>query len=143
MKEMFKQIVKELRDTNRIRETKVEAGLRKNNIGIHRAQHRILMSIVCGNCTYQKDLANHLKLSPATITVSMKKLEKDGYVEKNVLHGDNRYNKIIITESGKEVIDKSINIFDDIDATSFKDFTEEECAQFLSYLRRMNSNLED
>jgi len=64
---------------------------RRRDIGIHHTQHRILMRLArCGNLPSQKELAEHLDITPAAVTGALKKLERDGYVLRN-MGKDNRF----------------------------------------------------
>ena len=46
--------------------------------GLHRAQHRMLMTLADHEFESQSALANMLEISTATVAVSLKKLERDG-----------------------------------------------------------------
>ena len=47
-------------------------------------------------------------VSGATMAVSLKKLEKGGYINRLVDQHDNRCNQICITEKGREVVEESV-----------------------------------
>ena len=99
---------------------------RVRTLGIHRTQHRILMHLARHDkLPSQKELADCLDVTPAAITVTLKKIEKDGYVEKT-LGQDNRYNELRITEKGRELVKKTKKIFSEADSSMFSDI----CLQF-------------
>ena len=52
--------------------------------GLHRGQHRMLMTLSEYEFGSQTELANGLEISAATVAVSLKKLEKGGYIRKTV-----------------------------------------------------------
>ena len=113
-----------------------------SGFGLHTSQHRALMYLSRkGNLLSQKELAVHLEITPAAVTGILQKLELDGYIERN-LGEDNRYNEIKITEAGKNIVDKTRAVFSDIDKSLFKDFTEDEMNLLLSFLDRINDNME-
>ena len=66
--------------------------------GVYRSQHQILMYVSNNPNVSQKDLAKMYGVSGATIAVSLKKLEKGGYIKRLVDQDDNRCNQICITE---------------------------------------------
>ena len=77
---------------------------RVRSLGIHRTQHRILMHLARHEkLPSQKELAEHLDVTPAAVTGALKKIEKDGYVERNLGH-DNRFNELRITEKGRDLV---------------------------------------
>lgn len=121
----------------------VENMLNSEKIGIYPAQHRLLMELANDSKISQKELSKRLNVSPATVTISIKKLVKDGYVKKSSLKNDNRYNMIAITEKGKKIIEKSIRIFDASDEKLLAGFSDEELDGLNNMFIRMFNNLED
>lgn len=111
--------------------------------GLFREQHRLLINLHRHPDYSQCELAKVLEVSPAAVTVSMKKLEKLGMVTKQMSKEDNRYNHVELTDSGKEIVQQSIQIFDNIENAAAEGFSEEEKEQFCSYLERIRQNLKD
>lgn len=109
--------------------------------GIHQAQHRLLMHLAKREWNSQKELADHIGVSTATIAVSLKKLERGGYIKKSIIPNDNRYNQLEITTKGRKVVKESSEIFNHIDEKMLEGFSEEEKKQFLEFLKRINNNL--
>lgn len=120
----------------------VESRLYASKVGIHPAQHRILMQLAINPGINQKQLAKNLDISPATVTTSIKKIIKMGYAVRENQKDDNRNNLLTITDSGSEVIKKSVNVFEDIDSRMFNGFGDEELIQLKSYLCRIYVNLD-
>ena len=109
--------------------------------GLHTTHHRALMYLARkGNLLSQKELAEHLEITPAAVTQILQKLELDGYIKRS-LGADNRYNEIKITELGKEIVDKSKISFATIDKSLFQDFSNEEMDEFISFLDRICENM--
>lgn len=109
--------------------------------GVYQAQHHLLMRISHDRYATQKDLVRLMNISAATIAVSLKKLEKGGYIKKEMVQEDNRLNQIIITEKGNKVVEQSKQIFDATDRKVLDGFTEEEKVTLSSLLYRLNTNL--
>ena len=61
--------------------------------GVYRSQHQILMYVSNNPNVSQKDLAKMYGVSGATIAVSLKKLEKGGYIKRLVDQPDMHYGK--------------------------------------------------
>lgn len=109
--------------------------------GVYQAQHRILMEISHNPYASQSDIARIMDVSTATIAVSLKKLEKGGYIKKEVDEGDNRFNKIIITEKGNRVVEQSKEIFNLTDQKVFEGLMEEEKSSLSLMLQKLHDNL--
>jgi len=109
--------------------------------GVYQAQHRLLMEISHNKNVSQNDIARSMDVSPATIAVSLKKLERGGYISKEMDKEDNRFNKITITEKGNKVIEQSKKIFDSVDKKVFEGFTEEEKYTLHILLKKLDDNL--
>ncbi|MGN0527146.1 MAG: MarR family winged helix-turn-helix transcriptional regulator [Acutalibacteraceae bacterium] len=112
-----------------------------HKVGLYYGQPNILEYIEAHNACAQKELAKGLHVSPASITTSVKRLEKSGYVTKIQDKEDTRKTHIFLTDSGKKVLKAFRNICDETDAEMFRDFTAEECNQFAEYLTRIQKNL--
>ena len=114
---------------------------RVGSLGMHRTHHRILMHLArCDKLPSQKELAQHLNVTPAAVTGAIKKIESDGYVERSLGH-DNRYNELCITEKGRELVKKTRKLFSEIDASMFDGFTDEELDTYISCLEKLQANI--
>lgn len=109
--------------------------------GVHNGQMPLLKMIGSHQASTQKELADLLHVSPASIAVSLKRLQKQGLITKAADSGDLRYNRIALTDEGKQTVSRTRETFDDLDKRVFKDFTEEELIQLDSYVCRMIKNL--
>ena len=76
----------------------------------------------------------------STITPLINKLLELGYITKEKSDKDKRVTYIILTSEGIQIKDKYTAISDDIYATAYKDFSEEEKEIFLRLLKKMNNN---
>lgn len=126
--------------TNKLHKMYLEREL--NCSGVFRSQHQILMYIARFPKASQKDIAEHQHVSTATIAVSIKKLEKGGYIHRAMDEADNRFNQICITPKGKEIVDGSVKVFQKVEKTLFNTFTEEELLLFENFMDRVRLNLE-
>ena len=91
----------------------------------------------------QKLLAEKLHVTPATITVSLRSMQRNGYVTKETVEADLRRKRISLTEKGKEA-SRLLNGFSNLlDSEMYKGFTEEERDKCAEYFQRMTKNLEE
>ena len=114
------------------------------DLGIHHSQHRMLMTLARRqeDTPSQKELAQRLGISAAAVTATLKKLEKEEYITRSMTDEDNRRNEIRITEKGIAKLLEGRAIFESSDRTMFEGFTPEEMATFISYMERINRNLD-
>ena len=134
-----KEITFKMIRTNIIHRRIMESCLEK--VGVFQGQHRILMELSENEYHSQKEIAVAMKVSTATIAIALKKLEKNGYINKIMDEEDNRLNIIVITEKGRNAIEMSMQLFEDIDNGMFDGFSNEEKKNFVYMLDRIENNL--
>ncbi len=113
-----------------------------NGTGVYRSQHQILMCIARNPDISQKSLAEIYHVSTAAVTVTLKKLEKGGFITRTVNKNDNRCNEIGLTEKGRAVVEESRAFFRQTECGMFYGFSPEELERFCGYLDRIRTNLE-
>lgn len=126
---------------NQMHKKKIERQL--EGTGVHRAQHRLLMTLSENEFGSQSELAAMLEVSTATVAVSLKKLERDGYIQKEVKKDDSRVNFVRLTPKGEAVVQKSRKIFEMMEQQVIKGFSEEELVSLRKSLRRIYNNLSE
>jgi len=92
------------------------------------------------DCT-QQALADFLHVTPASVALSTKRLEKAGLIEKHTDKTDKRRNRLCITEQGRQLSLEHRRSMDALDADMLKSFTEEEKQTLSALLERMIENL--
>lgn len=109
--------------------------------GLYPGQLPILEYILQNdNCT-QKEIAEHLQVSPASVATSIKRMQRSGLVEKITDKSDLRYNRITLTDMGRKVVTKSRKDFNKVDKLLFKGFSDDEIKELCGYFERMIDNL--
>ena len=114
------------------------------DLGIHHSQHRMLIALAKrqDNVPSQKELAEILGISAAAVTSTLKRLEREGYITRSMTDEDNRKNEIRITEKGIAKLLEGRAIFETSDRTMFDGFAPEEIATFISFMERIDRNLD-
>ena len=102
-----------------------------------------LASAPNGVADSQKVLAEMLHVTPATITVSLRSMQRNGYVTKQVDEADQRRKRIILTEKGKQASKLLIGFSNLLDSDMYKGFSDEERALCSQFFLRMTENLEE
>ncbi len=121
------------------------ANRRTASLGIHPSQHRMLMHLSsCKNTPSQREIAEHFDISSAAVAVTLKKLEKDGYIikSKNADRYDSRFNEITITEKGKREAEETSEYFKYIDIHMFDNFNNYEIRDLIELLEKAKENLQ-
>lgn len=89
----------------------------------------------------QRDVARIMRISPATVAVSLKALERNGYVERFADERDQRRNRVTLTEKGRCAVEKCGESFRAVDERMLYGFTAEEKKQLTGFFTRMIDNL--
>lgn len=109
--------------------------------GLYMGQQPVLDYIKSNDMCTQKELASFLGVSPASVSVSVKRLEKAGCITRRPDESDARGNRLSVTEKGRQASRECRSGFDSVDAEMFAGFTSEEIEQLTLYLDRMIFNL--
>lgn len=94
-----------------------------------------------GEIPAQRELADAMRVSPAAVAMSLKSLERLGYVEKRVDQADQRRKRITVTPQGETAVEKCWVALQAIDKRMLEGFTGGERAQLEALHRRMLQNL--
>lgn len=139
MHTLYRSIVGRLLCTMRYHKKLIDVELEP--CGLHLAQYRLLRYLKDHPVHSQAQIAEGLEVSPANIAVTLKTLEKNGYISKVPSHYDNRNNQIHLTDKAVSILDETSLCFDIVDNQMFAGFTEHELQQLYSYFDRMYHNL--
>lgn len=112
-----------------------------SGLNLYRGQPEILEYLSKhGDCS-QKELADSLGVSPASIATSLKRMSKEEFIERTTDENDRRINRLRITEKGEATRLEGRKRCDKVDKIMFSDFSEEEITVFSDMLSRIVKNL--
>lgn len=114
-----------------------------NDLPVYHNQMPLLIYVKDHDGCSQVEIADYLLVTPASIALSTKRLEKAGFLTKRVDSDNLRCKKIYLTDKGREITDKCGEIFDSVDSQMLQGFSEEELSQLSIFLERMMKNLSD
>ena len=118
----------------------IEARVRR--LGIHPSQHILLMHLSqLGRFPSQTQIAQELDVSPASVARTLKSWEANGYIERCGSDVDGRRNEIAITAKGEEMVRRSREIFDRLEAATFENFSDAELDCLEALLGKVMANL--
>ncbi len=115
-----------------------------SRLGLRELGQPIILFILedCGDeGISQGELAKIMRVSPATVTVSLKSLERHACIRKVPDETDMRRNRIEITEKGRHAARLCRLAHDRIDRAMYRGFSREEMDTISSLYVRMTENL--
>lgn len=120
--------------------------------------HHKMMSMHCGDMTpdqgkllyliknkkmNQKELAEHLHITEATLSVRIKRLVESGLVEREVDRNDKRVYSIVLSSKGEKIVndmDSAIRHYQEIIC---KGITNEDYEVVLSVIHKIQKNIKE
>lgn len=113
----------------------------QNNL--YRGQSFMLMFLSKNEGLTHSNIARRMNFSPAAVTKVIKRLEKEGYLERRSDENDERISRVFLKPEGKSVIAGIRQSFKRLDDKTFKDFSDEDLEKFRDYLDRILVNLHE
>ena len=89
----------------------------------------------------QLDLVKATHLKPPTVSVTLRKMEQDGIVERKSNENDLRETLVYLTEKGKAIDERIRVIHEEGDAAALAGLSEEEINTLSGLLNRVIDNL--
>ena len=134
MKEMLSLISKIHEKGNRY----IIEALKKNGAqGLVPSHGDILMCLYSNDKMMMKDIADKINRTRPTVTVLVDKLEKLGYVTREVSEKDSRYTYIILTKKGKDFKPVFEKISNNLNEILYKNLSDEEEELLENLLRKI------
>ncbi len=109
--------------------------------GLGEGQPRLLRRLFEQDGLSQAELARRCNLEPATVTVTLNRMEKSGLVERRADAEDLRITRIWLTQAGRELDATLTRVFVESAEECFAGFSQEERGQMAGFLSRMMVNL--
>ncbi|PTM58737.1 MarR family winged helix-turn-helix transcriptional regulator [Desmospora activa] len=106
-------------------------------------QYIFLLTIAKKEGISQKALSKELLIDKTTTAKAIKKLEAEGYVQRETDPNDKRYHLLYLTESGGLVVPKIQTVLDEIHEKSRAGMDDDEYALMLSLLEKMLCNVSE
>ena len=91
---------------------------------------------------YQKDIEETLKLSKATVSDVLNRMEKKGLIERKTNPNDSRSKIIVLSKDTKEKYKTNKKRLQELEKKAERNITKEELKVFLDVLDKMIRNLE-
>jgi DNA-binding MarR family transcriptional regulator len=112
-----------------------------DSVGLHRGQHFVLGALFHHEGHTQSELAKQTRVSPATMTNMLQRMERHGLIERRQDPDDQRISRVYLTDVGRDLRQAAQRAWRQIDQEAFTGFTDDESAALCDLLRRIRTNL--
>jgi DNA-binding MarR family transcriptional regulator len=110
-------------------------------IGLYRGQPPVLRALWEREGLTHGELAERTRVTPATMTRMIQRMERAGFVVRRSDAGDERISRVYLTEAGRAVQAEVQQVLRRLEAETFAGFSDEERALLRGYLLRLRGNL--
>jgi DNA-binding MarR family transcriptional regulator len=110
-------------------------------IGLYRGQPGVLLALWEQEGFTQTELSERLKITPATVTKMLQRMEKAGFLLRKPDPIDQRVSRVYLTDAGNAIKSQVEAVWKTIDGETFADFTPQECDLLRRFLLQMRQNL--
>lgn len=112
-------------------------------LGLYQGQPPLLRELWKEEGQQQTELAARLKITPATMTKMLQRMEKSGFIQRKPDAGDQRVSRVYLTDAGRAVQSEVEKIFKNLEAETFANLTLEESLLLRRLLLQLRENLLD
>jgi DNA-binding MarR family transcriptional regulator len=112
-----------------------------DELGLYRGQPAMLNALWAEDGLTHSALAGQLNKSPATITKTVKRMEKTGFVQRKADPRDERLSRVYLTAAGRDVQASVEQVWLEFEAQAFAGFAEDEMATLRALLSRVCQNI--
>lgn len=109
--------------------------------GITSSQNKVLRCLWEEDGLYQSDIAKQLSVRAPSLTKLIEQLEKKGLIERKSCEKDGRVKSVYLTEKGREIKEKSLEVVYYLEDVLLEGFQENERKESVEYLTRMLENI--
>ena len=112
-----------------------------NEVGLYVGQEMLLCGLWEKEGITQTELAESVKIQPATVTNMLQRLERGGFVERRADTEDQRISRVYTTEKGSNLENAVQQKWNQLEQESFKGLSVEEGALLRRLLLQVYQNL--
>lgn len=110
-------------------------------IGLYRGQQFVLRALWAEEGITHSELADQLNVRPATITNTLKRMEKAGLVERRQDDKDQRVSRVYLTDAGRNIRGAVEEVWSELEGQAFAGLSLEEIAKLRQLLPQVRDNL--
>lgn len=112
-----------------------------DKLGLHFGQPPVLFLLWNEDGQTQTDIGRRLMLTPATVTLTLRRMERDGWIERRPDSRDMRVSRVYLTEKGRVVQDKVVQTLDDVENNTFVNFSKDDLNLLKDSFLKIKANL--
>jgi DNA-binding MarR family transcriptional regulator len=114
-----------------------------DELGLGRGQVFVLYALWEQDGITQSELTERLNRSPSTITKTVQRMEKAGFVKRCPDNRDERVSRVYLTDAGREIRPAVEEVWNRLDRQIFGGFSAQELALLRAFLLRVCQNIEN
>jgi DNA-binding MarR family transcriptional regulator len=111
-------------------------------LGLYRGQPPILTTLLEQDGRTHSELAEALRIQPATVTKMARRLEQAGFVTRQPDPSDQRVSRVYLTAAARSIQADMIQVSHILAGETLQGFSQEEISLLRGFLVRMRDNLE-
>lgn len=139
--EAIKEVLDEFRRLHKSCHELLTVAMKHHEIDISPDQSKLLFLIYHGKFSNQQDLAHRLRITPATLSVRLQRLESAGYLSRKADENDKRNYVLTVEPKGKELVALSHQVVDGVVQEIFSGFAKEDLKVLVEYIDRLKQNV--
>lgn len=110
-------------------------------LGLYRGQPPVLFELWKQEGLTQTDLAARLKITPATVTRMLQRMERNGFIRREPDPDDQRISRVYLGAEGRAIQGEVEKVFQTLEAETFAGLDENELIALRRMLLRIRQNL--
>ena len=111
-------------------------------LGIYRGQIPVLGLLAYKDGLSQREIAEHLRIKPPTVNVTVQRLEKAGFLFRKADEKDQRVSRIYLTEKGKQAKERGMKRVEENEKILFDGFSDAELCLLRRFLEQITANID-
>lgn len=137
MKEI--QTIKKIRDIEKLMHNNIR--IESDRIGINCTYRHIIFHLTRCDGLTQLELCKKTLFSAPTVSLTLQKMEQEGYIKRVQDTVDGRQMRVYLTDEGRKLDEKVRKIVRSFEMKALNDFTDEEEQLLFSLLSRIEANI--
>ena len=113
-----------------------------DEIGLYRGQQFVLCALWDEEGLTHSELADRLRVHPATVTNALKRMERAGFLERRADPKDQRVSRVYLTDAGRDIRGAVERVWAELERQTFSGFSEGERQMLEGFLDRVRGNLQ-
>ena len=122
------------------------AAARERGVDELTAMHGWILGYLCRNedkDIFQKDIEAEFKICRSTVTNILKLMEKKGYIRLESVPYDARLKKLVLTDTGRELHEKTKDMIDILDEQTIEGIAKEDLDNLYRVIDQLKSNVKN